>query len=50
MLELEKVREAIQRLDEKDAKRLLLLVYAQLDIAVKGTGGNEYVICKRYSA
>ncbi|WNS76150.1 hypothetical protein RRV45_03810 [Bacillus sp. DTU_2020_1000418_1_SI_GHA_SEK_038] len=41
MLEMEKVRERIKLLDESDAKSLLMIIYAGLDTALTGTGGDE---------
>lgn len=43
MLHFEKVREAIKLLDESDAKSLLFLIFARLDTAINGTGGEEGV-------
>ena len=41
LLEIEKVRERIKLLDESDAKSLLMIIYAGLDTALTGTGGDE---------
>ncbi len=43
MLEIEKVREAIKQLEESEAKSLLFLIFARLDTAIKGTGGEEEI-------
>ncbi|MEK5389700.1 hypothetical protein NSQ59_04850 [Margalitia sp. FSL K6-0131] len=41
MLDIEKVKGKIQLLDESDAKSLLLIIYARLDSAINGKGGEE---------
>jgi hypothetical protein len=41
LLEIEEVRERIKLLDESDAKSLLMLIYAGLDTALTGTGGDK---------
>ncbi|KZE69556.1 hypothetical protein AV545_22060 [Paenibacillus jamilae] len=41
MLEIEKVKERLSQLDEPEAKSLLLIIYARLDTAINGTGGDE---------
>lgn len=43
MLDIEKVREKIKQLDESHAKSLLMLIYAKLDTALNGTGGDEFI-------
>jgi hypothetical protein len=40
LLEIEIVRERIKLLDESDAKGLLMIIYAGLDTALTGTGGD----------
>ena len=42
MLEIEKVMGKIKKLDESDAKSLLHIIYAKLDIAINGKGGDEF--------
>jgi hypothetical protein len=41
LLEIEEVRERLKQLDESDAKSFLMLIYAGLDTALTGTGGDE---------
>lgn len=41
LLDIEKVKGKIQLLDESDAKSLLLIIYARLDSAINGKGGEE---------
>ncbi|QPA31464.1 hypothetical protein [Thermaerobacillus caldiproteolyticus] len=43
MLELEKIKEKITQLDESEAKSLLMIIYAKLDTAINGTGGDEFI-------
>ena len=43
MLEIEKVKERLIQLDESEAKSLLLIIYARLDTAINGTGGDEVI-------
>lgn len=43
MLEIEKVKEKIAQLDESEAKSLLLIIYARLDTALNGTGGDDFI-------
>lgn len=43
MLEIEEVREKIKQLDESFAKSLLLIIYARLDTAINGTGGDDVI-------
>ena len=43
MLEIEKIKEKIVQLDESEAKSLLMIIYARLDIAINGTGGDEFI-------
>lgn len=40
MLEIEKVKDRIQQLDDSELKSLLLIIYARLDITINGN--NEY--------
>lgn len=42
MLEIEKVKEKIQLLDASEAKSLLLIIYARLDSAINGNGGDSF--------
>ncbi|NEZ02176.1 hypothetical protein [Heyndrickxia shackletonii] len=41
MLDIEKVKGKIQLLDESDAKSHLLIIYARLESAINGKGGEE---------
>lgn len=43
LLEVEKVKEKIAQLDESEAKSLLMIIYGRLDIAINGTGGDEFI-------
>ncbi|MFP3916762.1 hypothetical protein U5N28_03035 [Lysinibacillus telephonicus] len=43
MLEIDKVKERIQQLEELEAKSLLLIMYARLDTAINGTGSDEVI-------
>jgi ArsR family metal-binding transcriptional regulator len=43
LLEIEKVKEKITQLDESEAKSLLMIIYARLDTAINGTGGDEFI-------
>lgn len=43
MLEIEEVRERIKHLNESDVKILLMIIYARLDTAINGTGGDEVI-------
>jgi hypothetical protein len=43
LLEIEEVRGKIKQLDESYAKSLLLIIYARLDTAINGTGGDEVI-------
>ncbi|MFC4102505.1 hypothetical protein [Paenibacillus xanthanilyticus] len=42
-MEIEKVKEKLRHLDESEAKSLLLLMYARLDTAINGSGGDEVI-------
>ena len=41
MLEIEIVKEKIQLLDASEAKSLLFIIYARLDSAINGNGGDS---------
>ncbi|MGF6949052.1 hypothetical protein QF028_001557 [Neobacillus sp. B4I6] len=43
LLEIYEVREKIKQLDESSAKSLLMIIYARLDTALNGTGGDEVI-------
>lgn len=43
LLEIEEVRGKIKQLDESSAKSLLMIIYARLDTALNGTGGDEFL-------
>lgn len=42
MLELEKVKKRIAQLDELEAKSLLVIIYARLDMTINRIGEDEF--------
>ena len=40
---MEEVKRKIKQLDESSTKTLLMIIYARLNTAINGTGGNEFI-------